>query len=154
MDTMTKHKNALVGHRKRTDTMFAEFQGYILEAENQLTSMLRVAMGSDTEVAQVTEAEAMELPTAVFRKERLSLFSGDREREFIKWLLAHAEVQSSAHIEVKDLLERAKGAPAGFSDKFVRGLREDVFQEAAWSKGARTVFGLAWRGGGATQHSE
>ncbi len=148
MDTMTKHKNALVGHRKRTDAMFAEFQGYILEAENQLTSMLRVAMGSDTEVAQVTEAEAMELPLAVFRKERLSLFSGEREREFIKWLLAHAEVQSSAHIEVKDLLERAKAAtPAAFSDKFVRGLREEVFQEAAWSKGARTVFGLAWRGG-------
>jgi hypothetical protein len=144
--TVNKHKNALVGHRKRSDAMFVEFQGYIAEAEAQLTSMLRVAMGNETETALVVEAEGMELPTVVFRKERLSLFSSEREREFIKWLLDSVEVQSSSHIEVKDMLERAKAAaPNPFSEKFVRGLREDVFQEGAWGKGSRTIFGLAWR---------
>lgn len=144
--TVTKHKNALVGHRKRSDAMFVEFQSYIAEAEAQLTSMLRVAMGSDAEAALITEAEGMELPLAVFRKERLSLFSSEREREFIKWLLEAADVQASSHIEVKDLLERAKAAaPNPFAEKFVRGLREEVFQEAAWGKGSRTIFGLTWR---------
>jgi hypothetical protein len=100
-------------------------------------------------VAQVTAAEGTELPTVVFRKERLSLFSDERTREFIGWLLGATEVQASAHIEIKDLLERAKAAAGRFSEKFVRGLREEVFQEMAWGKGARTVFGLAWRAGAA-----
>jgi hypothetical protein len=146
-DTVTKHRNALTGHRRRTEAMFAEFQSYIQEAETQLGSMLRVALGSDAEVAQVTAAEGTELPTAVFRKERLSLFSDERTREFIGWLLGATEVQASAHIEIKDLLERAKASTTRFSEKFVRGLREEVFQEMAWGKGARTVFGLAWRAG-------
>lgn len=144
---VTKHRNALVGHRRRTEAMFAEFQSYIAEAETQLGSMLRVALGSDAEVAAVTTAEGTELPAAVFRKERLSLFSDERQREFITWLLEAAEVQSSGHIEVKDLLERAKVAAGHFSEKFVRAQREEVFQEAAWGKGGRTIYGLAWRGG-------
>ena len=143
---VTKHRNALVGHRRRTEAMFAEFQSYIQEAETQLGSMLRVALGSDAEVATVTAAEGTELPAVVFRKERLSLFSEERQREFITWLLEAAEVNSSSHVEVKELLERAKGAAGHFSEKFVRAQREEVFQEAAWGKGARTIFGLAWRG--------
>jgi hypothetical protein len=126
--------------------MFAEFQSYIQEAETQLGSMLRVALGSDAEVATVTAAESTELPAAVFRKERLSLFSEERQREFITWLLEAAEVNSSSHVEVKELLERAKGAAGHFSEKFVRAQREEVFQVGAWGKGARTIFGLAWRG--------
>ena len=31
--SITKHKNSLVGHKKRTDAMFAEFSAYILESE-------------------------------------------------------------------------------------------------------------------------
>jgi hypothetical protein len=154
-DTVTKHRNALVGHRRRTEAMFAEFQSYIQEAETQLGSMLRVALGSDAEVAQVTAAEGTELPAVVFRKERLSLFSDERQREFITWLLDAAEVQAAAHIEVKELLERARAAAGHFSEKFVRGLREEVFQDAAWGKGTRTIFGLAWRSGAqATQAAQ
>jgi hypothetical protein len=140
--SVTKHRNALVGHKKRTDTMFAEFQGYIMEAEAQLNTILRVAMGND-ETTATHEAElAMALPTKIFKKEFLAEYADDRTRDFIKWLLTQVEAQEGSQIELKDLVERAQ--KAAFSEKFVRGSREDVFEDAIWIKGARCITGLRW----------
>jgi hypothetical protein len=140
--SVTKHRNALVGHKKRTDTMFAEFQGYIMEAEAQLNTILRVAMGND-ETTAAHEAElSMALPMKIFKKEFLAEYADDRTRDFIKWLLTQVEAQEGSQIELKDLVERAQKAT--FSEKFVRGSREDVFEEAVWIKGARCITGLRW----------
>jgi len=135
--SITKHKNSLVGHRRRTDAMFAEFSGYILEEEAQLQTVLRVAMGASEEVQAETDTY---LSALVFRKERLSDCVEDRTREFVKWLLSVAEMREGTQMEIKDLLEKAKGA--GYSEKWVRGLREDLFQETAWAKGSRFVMGM------------
>jgi len=139
--SVTKHKNALVGHKKRTDTMFAEFQGYVLEAEAQLQTILRVAIGGD-EAAATHEAEATTaLSTTIFRRPYLAEYSDDRTREFIKWLLSMVDVQEGAQLEIKEIVEKA----TQFSEKFVRGLREDVFEEAVWQKGSRFITGLRWK---------
>ena len=42
---------------------------------------------------------------------------------------------------MKDVVE--KGKPQ-FSEKFIRGLREDIFQDAVWPKGGRFITGLTW----------
>jgi hypothetical protein len=141
--SITKHKNALVGHRKRTDAMFAEFSSYILETEAQLQTVLRVAMGGDTETETVLAETETYLSSVVFVKERLSDCADDRVREFVKWLLTVVEVREGTQIEIKDILEKAR--KEGYSEKFVRGLREELFQETAWVKGSRFVMGMRLR---------
>jgi hypothetical protein len=138
--SITKHKNSLVGHKKRTDAMFAEFSSYVLEAEAQLQTVLRVAMGGDSETSEVLTESETHLPCIVFVKERLSDFVDDKIREFVKWLLTTVEVREGTQIEIKDVIELGK--KKGYSEKWIRGLREDVFQESAWSKGSRFIQGL------------
>jgi hypothetical protein len=138
--SVTKHKNSLVGHKKRTDAMFTEFNSYVLEAEAQIQTVLRVAMGSEEATTEVlTETETF-LPSFVFRKERLSDCVDDKMREYVKWLLTAYEVREGAQLEIKDLIEKAK--KDGYSEKWVRGAREDIFQETAWAKGSRYIQGL------------
>ena len=139
--SVTKHKNALVGHKKRSDTMFAEFQGYVLEAEAQLQTILRVAMGGDEASAMVESEAATELPIQVFSKGCLADYADERTREFIKWFLSQTSAKEGGQIEIKDVVE--KGKPQ-FSEKFIRGLREDIFQDAVWPKGGRFITGLSW----------
>jgi hypothetical protein len=66
-----------------------------------------------------------------------------RPKAFVTWLLTATEVQEGAQVEIKDIVERAK--EKGFAEKFVREMREDVFQGTAWSRGARFLLGLKWR---------
>ena len=133
---VVKHKNSLIGHRRRMDTMFTEFQGYILESEAQLQTLLRVAMGDSVEEVQADMDT--ELPSAVFKKQRLT-DCDDRQKEFIKWLLAVATVEPGTQLELKDLIE--KGRP-DFSERTIRGFREDLFQDSAWAKGSRFILGI------------
>lgn len=137
--TITRHKNSIVGHRKRMDTMFAEFQGYVLEAEAQLQTMLRVALGGDESAAEVQSEADTSLPLAIFKKGCLADYADDRSREFIKWLLTVTEVDGNSQVEIKDIIERGKGT---YPEKYVRGLREELFQDAAWPKGSRFLVGL------------
>ena len=138
--SVTKHKNALVGHKKRTDTMFTEFQGYILEAEAQLHTILRVAMGGDDASAEVHSDTSTSLPP-IFKHACLVDYVDDRTRDFIKWLLSQTRVQEGSQIEIKDIVEKGK---ADFSEKFVRSTREEVFIESVWPKGGRCIMGLRW----------
>jgi len=137
---VAKHKNALVGHRRRMDTMFAEFQGYILESEAQLQILLRAAMGDDSEQNTIQSELDTSLNSMVFKKERLS-DCDERQKEFLKWLLGQAVPVEGSQIELKDLIERAKPT---FGDKAIRGFREDLFQDAVWPKGSRCITGLKW----------
>ena len=70
----------------------------------------------------------------------LSDFVDDKTREFVKWLLTTVEVREGTQIEIKDIIEL--GRKKGYSEKWIRALREDVFQESAWSKGSRFIQGL------------
>ncbi len=145
--TVARHKNSLLGHKKRVESMFTEFQGFLLEEEAQLQTLLRVAMGGEEQVAAVADDADLLLSPVVFCKERLSEIREDKAKEFVRWLLGACDVQEGAAVQIKDLLERAK-AERRYADKWVRGLREDVFQETAWGKGAREIGGLRWREAG------
>jgi hypothetical protein len=141
-ESVTKHKNSLVGHKRRMDTMFAEFQGYVLEADAQLQTILRVAMGDDMDSASALNEVNATLDQKVFKKPCIADFAEERVREFVKWFLSTAEPMEGSTLEVKDLIEKGK---AQFSDKFVRGLREEVFHDVAWGKGSRTLAGFRFR---------
>jgi hypothetical protein len=142
--SVAKHRNALVSHRKRTDSMFVEFQGYILESETQLQSLLRVAMGGEEDATAVEKDVGTALNPNVFVKDRLSDLDG-RAKAFVSWLLEVAEPREGTQLEIKELLDRAK--ERGFSEKFVRDCREDLFQGYAWARGARYILGLRWKEG-------
>jgi hypothetical protein len=122
--------------------MFAEFQSYILESEAQLQTLLRVALGDEEESEDVVKETETFLPSTVFQKHRLSDCEG-RTKAFVTWLLAATEAGEGIQMEIKEMLERAKGV--GFSEKFVRDLREEMFQPVAWAKGARYLMGLHWK---------
>jgi uncharacterized coiled-coil protein SlyX len=139
--SVAKHKNALVTHRKRMDSMFAEFGAYVLESETQLQTLLRVATGSEAEAEEVEKDAETYLSALVFQKQRLSDLEG-RTKSFVGWLLESAVAQEGSQIEIKEMLDRAK--ERGFGEKFVRDLREDVFQGTAWARGARFILGLKW----------
>jgi hypothetical protein len=140
---VTKHKNSLVGHKKRTDAMFAEFSSYVLEAESQVNTVLRVAMGTDDATTEVLNETETYLQSFVFLKERLSDFVDDKMREYVKWILSVTDVREGTQIEIKELIERAR--KSGFSEKWVRAARDDVFQETSWAKGSRFIQGLAFK---------
>jgi chaperonin cofactor prefoldin len=135
---ITKHKNSIIGHRRRMDAMFTEFQGYILESEAQLQTLLRVAAG---DVEQVQEDMDTELASTVFKKERLT-DCDERQKDFMKWLLGVAVAEPGTQLELKDLIEKAKPE---FGERAVRGFREDLFQESAWPKGSRFIMGIRMR---------
>jgi len=121
------------------DTMFAEFQGYILEADAQLQTILRVAMGDETDSASALYELHAKLDTKYFKKECVADFAEEKVREFTKWFMTVTEPMEGSTLEVKDLIEKGK---AQFSDKFVRGLREEVFQDTVWGKGSRIIAGF------------
>lgn len=141
--SITRHKNSLVGHKKRTDAMFAEFNAHILESESQIQTVLKVAMGGDGETAAIQADAETTLVTSIFLKGTVGEFAEVKLRDFIKWLLSITDVHAGAQIEVKDLIE--KGRKEGFSEKWVRAAREDVFQETAWPKGGRFLTGVRFR---------
>jgi hypothetical protein len=141
--SITRHKNSLVGHKKRTDAMFAEFSAHILESESQLQTVLKVAMGGDEDTAAIQADAEMNLVTSIFLKGTVGEFAEVKVREFIKWLFGVTEVHAGNQIEVKDLVEKAR--KEGYSEKWVRTAREDIFQETAWPKGGRFLSGLRFK---------
>jgi hypothetical protein len=144
VQTVARHKNSVLGHKKRVDAMFTEFQGFLLEEEAQLQSLLRVAMGGEEEVEAAAADADILLSPVVFSRAKMSDVTDEKARKFLRWLLETCEVQEGAVLEVKDVLERAKGLK--ISEKCLRGLRDDLFQEAAWGKGGRQIVGLRWKG--------
>jgi TolA-binding protein len=139
---VVKHRNSLATHKKRIESMFTEFQSYLMEADTQINTVLQLVLGSDT--GGLLTAASTELPLDVFIKGCLTDFA-EREREFVSWFLAEATLQEGADVTIKELIERASQHKKSFTEKFVRGMRSTVFQEAAWSQGARTLHGVAWR---------
>jgi hypothetical protein len=122
--------------------MFAEFQSYVLESEAHLETLLRVALGDEEQSTDIAKETETYLPSTVFQKHCLADCEG-RTKAFVSWLIGCTEAREGKQIEIKEVLERAKGV--GFSEKFVRELREDIFQPVAWAKGARYLMGLIWK---------
>lgn len=140
---VSKHRNALAGHRKRMETMFTEFQGYIVESEAQLGAMLRVALGGDEEAAAVEGDTGLVLPATLFQKARLLECGDKRVQDFVKWFVEVTEPAADHQLELRDLFEEARRA-GSWGEKWIKGLREDLFKETAWPKGARYMNGVRW----------
>ena len=139
--SISKHKNSLVSHQKRMDQMFAEFKAYLMESDTQLQNVLRIAIGTADESAEVERDAETYLPALVYKKERLSDLDG-RLKAFTSWLLTATEVREGTQIKIKDLLDQAK--EKGFAEKFVRDTREELFQPVAWALRSQYILGLQW----------
>lgn len=138
-NSVSKHRNSIINHKKRIDTMFTEFQGYILEAETQLQTLLRIAVGNNETVTNAIVEVETELPERIFKKPRLSDYQ-ERHKEFILWLLSICKVNINSQVEIKQIIEFGK--EKGFSEKWIRDLREELFQESSWTRGSRYISGL------------
>jgi hypothetical protein len=141
---VVKHRNSLATHKKRTDAMFVEFQSYLMEAETQINTVLRLVIAEASDEAALAVAAATELPLNVFVKSCLTDFA-EREREFVAWFLSETELREGSAITVKSLLDRAVEHKKSYNEKFVRGMRSVVFQEGVWPQGARTLHDVAWK---------
>ena len=139
-NNVTKHRNAIITHKKRTDNMFTEFQGYILEADTQLQTLLRIAIGNEETVTLASIQAETELPERIFKKQRLSDYQ-DKQKEFITWLLSITNFDEKGQIEIKGIIDAGK--EKGFSEKWIRELREDMFQDSAWMRGSRYITGFS-----------
>uniref|UniRef100_A0A6C0JV48 Uncharacterized protein n=1 Tax=viral metagenome TaxID=1070528 RepID=A0A6C0JV48_9ZZZZ len=140
--SIAKHKNSLVSHRKRCDQMFAEFQAYLMESDTQVQNVLRIAIGTEEESDEIQRDSETYLPALVFSKERLSDLEG-RSKAFVSWLLGAAEVREGGDLRVKDLIDKARDK--GFSEKFVRESREEIFQPTSWASRSPLIVGLVWK---------
>jgi hypothetical protein len=138
-NSVAKHRNSIINHKKRIDTMFVEFQGYILEAETQLQTLLRISLGNEETISNTIVEVETELPERIFKKPRLSDYQ-ERHKEFISWLLTICKVNADSQVEIKQLIEYGK--EMGFSEKWIRDLREELFQESSWLRGSRYINGL------------
>lgn len=139
---VAKHRNALAGHRKRMETMFTEFHGYIVETEAQLKAMLRVAMGDEDDIEAVKGDVECCLPAAIFTRATLMECGDKRTQDFIKWLLGQTVAEEGEQLELRELFEEAR--KLGYGEKWIKGQREDLFKETAWCKGSRVLIGLRW----------
>jgi len=124
------------------DQMFAEFKAYLMESDTQLQNVLRIAIGTADESAEVERDAETYLPALVYKKERLSDLDG-RLKAFASWILTATEVREGTQIKVKDLLDQAK--EKGFAEKFVRDTREELFQPVAWALRSQYILGLQWK---------
>jgi predicted nucleic acid-binding Zn-ribbon protein len=140
--SIAKHKNSLVSHKKRCDQMFAEFQAYLMESDTQVQNVLRIAIGAEEESDELQRDSETYLPALVFSKERLSDLEG-RSKAFVGWLLGIVEIREGSDIRVKDLIDKAR--EKGFSEKFVRDSREEIFQPTAWASRSPLIAGLVWK---------
>ena len=140
-----KHRNSLAGHKKRIDAMFAEFLAFLVESESQTTNLLKIALGSRDEQEMLKQSVETSLPLQVFLKDKLVDYN-EKDQKFVQWLLTVSTVDEDKEITINDLVEKAKGE--GFGEKYVRGSRENCFQERVWTKGGRVIRGLSWKGEG------
>jgi hypothetical protein len=140
--TIVKHRNSLLTHQKRNDAMFSEFKSYLIESETQTTNLLKIAMGNYTEQNEIAKTSEVSLPMQVFSKAKLVDYN-EKDQKYIHWLLSATVVNEDKEITINDLVEKAKGE--GFGEKYVRGSRENCFQDRAWAKGGRVIRGLFWK---------
>lgn len=140
--TIVKHRNSLAGHKKRIDAMFSEFQAFLVESESQTTNLLKIAMGSHDEQKLLANSVEITLPLQVFLKEKLIDYN-EKDQKFVQWVLSKTTLNEDKEIQINDLVEKAK--EEGFAEKYVRGSRENCFQDRAWAKGGRIIRGLSWK---------
>jgi hypothetical protein len=140
-----KHRNSLAGHKKRIDAMFSEFLAFLVESEAQTTNLLKIALGSSQEQKDVAQSLETVLPLQIFSKAKLVDYN-EKDQKYIYWLLSATVLNEDKEITINDLVEKAKGE--GFGEKYVRGSRENCFQDRAWAKGGRVIRGLSWKVGG------
>ncbi len=140
--TIIKHRNALAGHKKRMDAMFSEFQAFLVESESQTTNLLKIAMGSQMEQNTVAQTIEVSLPLQIFTKDKLIEYN-EKDQKFIQWLLSKTTLDEDKELQLSDVVDKAK--EENFGEKYVRGTRENCFQDRAWGKGGRIIRGLSWK---------
>jgi hypothetical protein len=120
--------------------MFQEFEALVARHDTNTKAALRVLLGGRAVQDEIQNEAAMELASAVFVPSCVGAIQVEKNRMFVKWLLKETVVEESSEIRITDLVGRAK--VAGYSENFVRGVKEALFTADAWPKSSKTIRGL------------
>ncbi len=145
-ESLRTHYNVIQTHKRRSEVMFQEFEALVLRHDTNTKAMIRVLLGGAAVQDEIQNEATMELASAVFVPSSVGVIQVEKNRLFVKWLLGEAVAEEGAEIKIQELVSRAK--TAGFSEHFVRGVKESLFTADAWPKSSKAIRGLRWTSGG------
>jgi hypothetical protein len=139
-ESLRIHYNVIQTHKRRSDAMFQEFEALVARHDTNTKAALRVLLGGKAVQDAFQNEATMELASAVFVPSCVGAIQVEKNKLFVKWLLNEVVVEEGAELKILDLVARAK--TAGYSENFVRGVKESLFTADAWPKSSKTIRGL------------
>jgi hypothetical protein len=143
-ESLRIHFNVIQTHKRRSDAMFQEFEALVARHDTNTKAALRVLLGGKSVQDAFQNEATMELASAVFVPSCVGAIQVEKNKLFVKWLLSETTVEEGAELKILELVARAK--TAGYSENFVRGVKESLFTADAWPKSSKTIRGLRWAG--------
>jgi hypothetical protein len=144
-ESLRVHYNVIQTHKRRSDVMFQEFEALVARHDTNTKATLRVLLGGKAVQDEIQNEAAMELDQQVFVPSCVGVIQAEKNRLFVKWLLKEVATEEGEEIKIQELVARAKAA--GYSENFVRGVKEVLFTADAWPKSSKTIRGLRWLSG-------
>ena len=141
-ESLRVHYNVIQTHKRRSDVMFQEFEALVARHDTNTKATLRVLLGGKAVQDEIQNEAAMELDQQVFVPSCVGVIQVEKNRLFVKWLLKEVVSEEGAEIKIQELVARARAA--GYSENFVRGVKEVLFTADAWPKSSKTIRGLRW----------
>lgn len=135
-------KNTFINHKKKTDAMYTEQLSLLLQQEGTVKNLLSVALGNKEQMEHAMQDAEMPLPSNIFKKTARTDLS-ESEGKFVEWMERTFVFEEGKELELKVFLEKAQ--EGGFAEKKFRDMREKLFSETSWAKGAKKVYGFALR---------
>jgi hypothetical protein len=149
-ESLRIHFNVIQTHKRRSDAMFQEFEALVARHDTNTKAALRVLLGGKSVQDAFQNEATMELASAVFVPSCVGAIQVEKNKLFVKWLLSETAVEEGAELKILELVARAK--TAGYSENFVRGVKESLFTADAWPKSSKTIRGLRWAGASAGEN--
>jgi len=142
LQAMMNMKNIFVNHKRKTDAMYTEQLGLLIQQEGTVKNLLAVALGDAEQLRHAEQDVDMPLPSSIFRKTNRTELT-DAENKFVEWMEKTYVFQEGKELELKAFMDEA--LQSGFKEKEFRAMREKLFTDNAWAKGGKKVYGITLR---------
>ena len=142
LQAMMNMKNIFVNHKRKTDAMYTEQLGLLIQQEGTVKNILAVVLGDAEQLRHAEQDVEMPLPSSIFRKTNRTELS-ESENKFVEWMQKTFVFEEGGEMDLKVFLEKA--IQDGFKEKEFRAMREKLFTDNAWAKGGKKVYGFTLR---------
>jgi hypothetical protein len=142
LQAMMNMKNIFVNHKRKTDAMYTEQLGLLIQQEGTVKNLLAVALGDAEQLRHAEQDVDMPLPSSIFRKTARTELT-ESENKFVEWMEKTYVFQEGKELELKAFLDEA--LQGGFKEKEFRAMREKLFTDTAWAKGGKKIYGITLR---------